>query len=182
MRHINDCSSAPLCQIMPFIGLVQSCCVPSIQPSSAHSSNIHPHLSIYPSNIHSFIHSIIHPSIPPSILHPSTQSSFIYLSNLNLSIHQFNCHPSSNPSFKLSFIHSLQFLAVVFSCQGGTVIGSARCKEFRSHEGRLKAAHQLILRGITNLCVIGGDGSLTGANLFREEWSGLLEELVRQGN
>ncbi|XP_034147366.1 ATP-dependent 6-phosphofructokinase, platelet type isoform X8 [Esox lucius] len=64
---------------------------------------------------------------------------------------------------------------------GGTVIGSARCKEFRSHEGRLKAAHHLVQHGITNLCVIGGDGSLTGANLFREEWSGLLEELVQQG-
>ncbi|XP_074549085.1 ATP-dependent 6-phosphofructokinase, platelet type isoform X4 [Halichoeres trimaculatus] len=64
---------------------------------------------------------------------------------------------------------------------GGTVIGSARCKEFRTHEGRLKAAHNLVLRGITNLCVIGGDGSLTGANLFREEWSGLLGELVEQG-
>ncbi|XP_029955394.1 ATP-dependent 6-phosphofructokinase, platelet type isoform X1 [Salarias fasciatus] len=64
---------------------------------------------------------------------------------------------------------------------GGTVIGSARCKEFRSHEGRLKAAHNLVQRGITNLCVIGGDGSLTGANLFREEWSGLLNELVEQG-
>uniref|UniRef100_A0A3B4AF89 ATP-dependent 6-phosphofructokinase n=1 Tax=Periophthalmus magnuspinnatus TaxID=409849 RepID=A0A3B4AF89_9GOBI len=64
---------------------------------------------------------------------------------------------------------------------GGTVIGSARCKEFRSHEGRLKAAHNLVQRGITNLCVIGGDGSLTGANLFREEWSGLLTELVEQG-
>ncbi|XP_008274106.1 6-phosphofructokinase type C isoform X2 [Stegastes partitus] len=64
---------------------------------------------------------------------------------------------------------------------GGTVIGSARCKEFRSHEGRLKAAHNLVQRGITNLCVIGGDGSLTGANLFREEWSGLLGELVEQG-
>ncbi|XP_075870950.1 ATP-dependent 6-phosphofructokinase, platelet type-like isoform X2 [Nelusetta ayraudi] len=64
---------------------------------------------------------------------------------------------------------------------GGTVIGSARCKEFRTHEGRLKAAHNLVLRGITNLCVIGGDGSLTGANLFREEWSGLLGELVDQG-
>nr|XP_029482533.1 ATP-dependent 6-phosphofructokinase, platelet type-like isoform X1 [Oncorhynchus nerka] len=64
---------------------------------------------------------------------------------------------------------------------GGTVIGSARCKEFRCHEGRLKAAHNLVQRGITNLCVIGGDGSLTGANLFREEWSGLLEELVQQG-
>uniref|UniRef100_A0A8B9KI29 ATP-dependent 6-phosphofructokinase n=1 Tax=Astyanax mexicanus TaxID=7994 RepID=A0A8B9KI29_ASTMX len=64
---------------------------------------------------------------------------------------------------------------------GGTVIGSARCKEFRTHEGRLKAAHNLVQRGITNLCVIGGDGSLTGANLFREEWSGLLNELVQQG-
>ncbi|XP_049912547.1 ATP-dependent 6-phosphofructokinase, platelet type isoform X2 [Epinephelus moara] len=65
---------------------------------------------------------------------------------------------------------------------GGTVIGSARCKEFRTHEGRLKAAHNLVQQGITNLCVIGGDGSLTGANLFREEWSGLLTELVEQGS
>ncbi|XP_047444847.1 ATP-dependent 6-phosphofructokinase, platelet type-like isoform X4 [Mugil cephalus] len=64
---------------------------------------------------------------------------------------------------------------------GGTVIGSARCKEFRTHEGRLRAAHNLVTRSITNLCVIGGDGSLTGANLFREEWSGLLSELVQQG-
>ncbi|XP_041670472.1 ATP-dependent 6-phosphofructokinase, platelet type isoform X2 [Cheilinus undulatus] len=64
---------------------------------------------------------------------------------------------------------------------GGTVIGSARCKEFRTHEGRLKAAHNLVQHGITNLCVIGGDGSLTGANLFREEWSGLLGELVEKG-
>ncbi|KAM9718969.1 ATP-dependent 6-phosphofructokinase, platelet type-like isoform 7-T7 [Menidia menidia] len=64
---------------------------------------------------------------------------------------------------------------------GGTVIGSARCKEFRSHEGRLKAAHNLVQHGISNLCVIGGDGSLTGANLFREEWSGLLNELQEQG-
>uniref|UniRef100_A0A672NYC1 ATP-dependent 6-phosphofructokinase n=1 Tax=Sinocyclocheilus grahami TaxID=75366 RepID=A0A672NYC1_SINGR len=64
---------------------------------------------------------------------------------------------------------------------GGTVIGSARCKDFRAHEGRLRAALNLVQRGITNLCVIGGDGSLTGANLFREEWSGLLDELVQSG-
>ncbi|XP_063062593.1 ATP-dependent 6-phosphofructokinase, platelet type isoform X1 [Engraulis encrasicolus] len=64
---------------------------------------------------------------------------------------------------------------------GGTVIGSARCKDFRGREGRLKAAYNLVQHGITNLCVIGGDGSLTGANLFREEWSGLLAELVDQG-
>uniref|UniRef100_A0A8C1E3F1 ATP-dependent 6-phosphofructokinase n=1 Tax=Cyprinus carpio carpio TaxID=630221 RepID=A0A8C1E3F1_CYPCA len=70
---------------------------------------------------------------------------------------------------------------VYFVHEGGTVIGSARCKDFRTREGRLKAAHNLVQRGITNLCVIGGDGSLTGANLFREEWSGLLAELVQQG-
>lgn len=65
--------------------------------------------------------------------------------------------------------------------QGGTVIGSARSKEFRTREGRLKAAHNLVRRSITNMCVIGGDGSLTGANLFREEWSGLLDELLNKG-
>nr|XP_020635337.1 ATP-dependent 6-phosphofructokinase, platelet type isoform X2 [Pogona vitticeps]XP_020635339.1 ATP-dependent 6-phosphofructokinase, platelet type isoform X4 [Pogona vitticeps] len=64
---------------------------------------------------------------------------------------------------------------------GGTVIGSARCKAFRTREGRLKAACNLVKCGITNLCVIGGDGSLTGANLFRAEWSGLLEELAKNG-
>ncbi len=73
----------------------------------------------------------------------------------------------------------VKICTIVF--QGGTVIGSARCKDFRTHEGRLKAAHNLVQRGITNLCVIGGDGSLTGANLFRAEWSGLLAELVQQG-
>ncbi|NP_001076217.1 ATP-dependent 6-phosphofructokinase, platelet type [Oryctolagus cuniculus] len=64
---------------------------------------------------------------------------------------------------------------------GGTIIGSARSKAFRTREGRLKAACNLIHRGITNLCVIGGSGSLTGANIFRMEWSGLLEELAQDG-
>uniref|UniRef100_A0AAR2JLE4 6-phosphofructokinase n=1 Tax=Pygocentrus nattereri TaxID=42514 RepID=A0AAR2JLE4_PYGNA len=64
---------------------------------------------------------------------------------------------------------------------GGTVIGSARCKDFQTREGRLKAALNLVKRGITNLCVIGGDGSLTGANQFRTEWSGLLGELISKG-
>uniref|UniRef100_A0A672VE31 ATP-dependent 6-phosphofructokinase n=1 Tax=Strigops habroptila TaxID=2489341 RepID=A0A672VE31_STRHB len=64
---------------------------------------------------------------------------------------------------------------------GGTVIGSARCQDFRTREGRLKAARNLVKRGITNLCVIGGDGSLTGADTFRAEWSSLLAELVKGG-
>lgn len=66
--------------------------------------------------------------------------------------------------------------------KGGTIIGSARCKDFRSHEGRRKAALNLIQRGITNLVVIGGDGSLTGADIFRHEWKLCLEELVASGD
>ncbi|XP_021953997.1 ATP-dependent 6-phosphofructokinase isoform X1 [Folsomia candida] len=62
--------------------------------------------------------------------------------------------------------------------KGGTIIGSARCKDFRERAGRLKAAKNLVNVGITNLVVIGGDGSLTGANLFRQEWGSLLAELV----
>ncbi|KAL6457970.1 hypothetical protein MHYP_G00332000 [Metynnis hypsauchen] len=64
---------------------------------------------------------------------------------------------------------------------GGTVIGSARCKDFRTKEGRTKAACNLVKLGITNLCVIGGDGSLTGANEFRSEWSELLQILLKAG-
>lgn len=45
----------------------------------------------------------------------------------------------------------------------------------------MTAACNLVKLGITNLCVIGGDGSLTGANEFRTEWSGLLADLVRAG-
>ncbi|ERE79898.1 6-phosphofructokinase type C-like protein [Cricetulus griseus] len=70
---------------------------------------------------------------------------------------------------------------VYFVYEGGTIIGSARCNAFRSREGRLKAAYNLVRLGITNLCVIGGDGSLTGANIFRKEWNGLLEELAQNG-
>lgn len=70
---------------------------------------------------------------------------------------------------------------LVSPAQGGTIIGSARCQAFTTREGRRAAAYNLVQRGITNLCVIGGDGSLTGANIFRSEWGGLLEELVREG-
>ncbi|PIO76394.1 putative 6-phosphofructokinase [Teladorsagia circumcincta] len=41
-----------------------------------------------------------------------------------------------------------------------------------------KAAYNLIEKGITNLVCIGGDGSLTGANQFRKDWPGLIQELV----
>ncbi|OZC05729.1 6-phosphofructokinase family protein, partial [Onchocerca flexuosa] len=54
----------------------------------------------------------------------------------------------------------------------------ARCKDFRERAGRLKAAANLIRRGISALVCIGGDGSLTGANTFRKEWSGYVKELL----
>jgi 6-phosphofructokinase 1 len=66
--------------------------------------------------------------------------------------------------------------------RGGTVIGTARCPAFREREGRLTAARNLLRHGIDRLVVIGGDGSLTGANLFRQEWPGLLAELVQRGD
>lgn len=52
---------------------------------------------------------------------------------------------------------------------------------YRERQGRLKAAKNLIDNGITNLVVIGGDGSLTGADLFRQEWASLLDELLASG-
>lgn len=65
--------------------------------------------------------------------------------------------------------------------RGGTLIGSARCMAFRERAGRLKAAKNMVLRGIDALVVCGGDGSLTGADVFRAEWPGLLEELIKEG-
>ncbi len=63
--------------------------------------------------------------------------------------------------------------------RGGTIIGTARSDDFRTRPGRLQAARNLILNGIDSLVIIGGDGSLTGANLFRSEWRGLIDELVQ---
>ncbi|GGI09632.1 6-phosphofructokinase [Egicoccus halophilus] len=65
--------------------------------------------------------------------------------------------------------------------RGGTVIGTARSDRFRTRDGRRQAAANLLAHGIDALVVIGGDGSLTGANLFRSEWPELLEELVEAG-
>ena len=65
--------------------------------------------------------------------------------------------------------------------RGGTVLGTARCEAFRTRDGRRQAARNLVELGIDALVVIGGDGSLTGTNIFRDEWSELLDELVERG-
>ena len=61
------------------------------------------------------------------------------------------------------------------------MIGTARSKVFRERFGRQRAVHNLLRRGIDRLIVIGGDGSLSGADLLRQEWPGHVKQLLADG-
>ncbi len=52
--------------------------------------------------------------------------------------------------------------------KGGTMLGSARCEEFKTDEGRRKGIRILRQMGIDALVVIGGNGSQTGSNEIRK--------------
>ncbi|KAA6349542.1 ATP-dependent 6-phosphofructokinase 1 [termite gut metagenome] len=52
---------------------------------------------------------------------------------------------------------------------GGTILKTARCKEFTTPEGRQIAYDVMQQQGIDALVIIGGDGSLTGARIFAQE-------------
>ncbi|MDX9789197.1 MAG: 6-phosphofructokinase [Candidatus Kapabacteria bacterium] len=54
--------------------------------------------------------------------------------------------------------------------KGGTVLKSARSKEFATPDGRAKAYENLQKENINALVVIGGDGSFTGALVFNKEY------------
>ena len=54
---------------------------------------------------------------------------------------------------------------------GGTILKTARCQEWTTKEGRQCAYDVLRRHGIDALVVIGGDGSLTGARIFANEYS-----------
>lgn len=54
--------------------------------------------------------------------------------------------------------------------RGGTILKTARCKEFYEPEGRKKAYNTLKKRGIDGLVIIGGDGSFRGAVKLSEEF------------
>ncbi len=54
--------------------------------------------------------------------------------------------------------------------RGGTILKTARSKEFMTAEGRKKAFDNLQSHGIEGLICIGGNGSFTGAKLFYEEY------------
>ncbi len=55
--------------------------------------------------------------------------------------------------------------------QGGTILKTARCQEFKTPEGRKTAYDTLVKEGIDALVVIGGDGTLTGARIFASEFN-----------
>lgn len=55
--------------------------------------------------------------------------------------------------------------------RGGTILKTARCKEFQTPEGRQLAYDTLKRHSIDALVVIGGDGSLTGARIFANEFN-----------
>src|SRR5258705_6006171 len=54
--------------------------------------------------------------------------------------------------------------------RGGTMLKTARCKEFFDYEGRKKAYENLKRRNINGLVIIGGDGSFRGAVEFSNEF------------
>lgn len=54
--------------------------------------------------------------------------------------------------------------------RGGTILKTARCKEFFDPEGRRKAYENLKKRGINGLVILGGDGSFRGAQIFSNEY------------
>ena len=54
--------------------------------------------------------------------------------------------------------------------RGGTILKSARSKEFMTFEGRKKAYQQLKNFDIDGLVAIGGNGTFTGAKVFQEEF------------
>ena len=55
--------------------------------------------------------------------------------------------------------------------KGGTILKTARSKEFRTKEGRKKAYKNLTDANIDAFVVIGGDGSFTGAMIFNQEFN-----------
>ena len=54
--------------------------------------------------------------------------------------------------------------------RGGTILKTARCKEFFTPEGRKKAYGNLKAKGIEGLVILGGDGSFRGAQIFSNEF------------
>ena len=73
-------------------------------------------------------------------------------------------------------------MLVVLFMSGGTILKSARSKDFFTKEGQEAAYNNMVKHGIDALVVIGGNGSLTGAMNFAREYDvcciGLLVQSI----
>lgn len=67
------------------------------------------------------------------------------------------------------------------SSQGGTQLHTARSDRFVESKNRKEAVYNLVRRGIDNLIVIGGDGSMAGALVLKEEFNSHFCALLREG-
>lgn len=56
--------------------------------------------------------------------------------------------------------------------RGGTILRTARSKEFETKEGRQQAVDNLTALGVDTLLAIGGNGTLRGADLLSQQWDG----------
>lgn len=61
------------------------------------------------------------------------------------------------------------------------MIGSSRSDEFRTVEGRYKCCQAMLRNRISYLIVIGGGGSLTGADQFQKEWPNHVKAIYEKG-
>ena len=64
---------------------------------------------------------------------------------------------------------------------GGTQLGTARSQAFRTPEGRRQAVRNILRLGLDGLIVIGGDGSLSGAQVSYDEWPVHVAAFVDSG-
>lgn len=73
--------------------------------------------------------------------------------------------------------------------EGGTFIGTARCAEMMTKEGRRIAVRNCLKRNIDRyfpnffhfrLIVCGGDGSLTGASVLYKEWDEHVKKIIEE--
>lgn len=67
------------------------------------------------------------------------------------------------------------------SGQSGTYLLSARSEKFKTRKGRKEAVFNLLIRNINALVVIGGEGSMEGALILKEEFKELCEEIIAEG-
>lgn len=67
-----------------------------------------------------------------------------------------------------------------FSGQSGTYLLSARSDQFKTREGRKKAALNLLVRNISALVIKGGEGTMKGALMFKNEFKELCKEILEE--